>query len=152
MTLQDIGSIGELIAAIATVITLVYLAIQIRHGTEVVRNTQSQEFVRWRVDLLAPAITDREMTALWIKGGDHFDELDPVDQRRLVFFEWRAISGWSHYYHMRERGLIEDHHWSELMFLFERIGARQAMRAAWQENRGAYSEGFRTFIDQYLLQ
>ena len=150
MTLQDIGSIGELIAAIATVITLIYLAVQIRQSTEVARNTQSQEFVRWRIDLLAPAITDRDLMALWIRGGDHFDELDPVDQRRLIFFEWRAISGWSHYHRMREKGLIEDHQWSELMFLFERIGARQAMRAAWQENRAAYSETFRAFIDRYL--
>lgn len=150
MTLQDIGSIGELIAAIATVITLIYLAVQIRQSTEVVRNTQSQEFVRWRADLLAPAITDRELMALWIRGGDHFDELDPVDQRRLIFFEWRAISGWSHYYRMREKGLIEDQQWSELTFLFERIGARQAMRAAWQEYRGAYPERFRALIDRYL--
>jgi hypothetical protein len=33
VTIQDLGSIGELIAAIATVATLVYLAIQIRQNT-----------------------------------------------------------------------------------------------------------------------
>ena len=33
MTIQDLGSIGELIAAIATIATLVYLAIQIRQNT-----------------------------------------------------------------------------------------------------------------------
>jgi glucuronate isomerase len=33
VSLQDLGSIGELIAAIATVATLVYLAIQIRHNS-----------------------------------------------------------------------------------------------------------------------
>ena len=150
MTLQDIGSIGELVAAIATVITLVYLAVQIRQGTQVARSTQSLEFVQWRVELLAPTITDRELMALWIEGGDRFDQLDPVDQRRLIFFEWRAISGWSHYFHMHEKGLIEEHQWAELTFLFERIGSRQAMRAAWRENRGAFPEKFRTFIDRYL--
>jgi hypothetical protein len=150
MTLQDLGSIGDLIAALATIITLWYLAVQIRHGSQVVRHTQSQEFVRWRTDLLAPLVTDRETTALWLKGGSQFDELDEADKRRLMFFEWRAISGWSHYFHMREKGLIEDHQWSELTFLFERIGSRQAMRAAWRENRGAFTEQFRTFIDRYL--
>ena len=30
MTIQDLGSIGELVAAIATIATLAYLAIQIR--------------------------------------------------------------------------------------------------------------------------
>jgi len=33
ITIQDLGSIGELIAAIATIATLAYLAIQIRQNT-----------------------------------------------------------------------------------------------------------------------
>jgi hypothetical protein len=33
VSIQDLGSIGELIAAIATVATLVYLAIQVRHNS-----------------------------------------------------------------------------------------------------------------------
>jgi hypothetical protein len=147
MTLQDLGI---LIAAVATVIALLYLALQIRQGSQVVRSTQSQEFVRWRTELLEPVVDDRETTALWLKGGAEFDDLDPVDQRRLVFFEWRAISGWNHYYHMHKKGLIEDHQWSELTFLIERIGQRQAIRAAWQEFRDGYDDDFRTFVDRYL--
>lgn len=33
MTVQELGSIGELIAAVATLATLIYLAIQIRQNT-----------------------------------------------------------------------------------------------------------------------
>ena len=39
MTIQDLGSIGELIAAIATIATLLYLAIQIRQNTKSVQST-----------------------------------------------------------------------------------------------------------------
>ena len=38
MSIQDLGSIGELVAAVATVATLIYLSIQIRN------NTRSDEF------------------------------------------------------------------------------------------------------------
>ena len=44
MTIQDLGSIGELIAAIATVATLIYLATQIRQNTKAV---QSSNFSTW---------------------------------------------------------------------------------------------------------
>ncbi len=37
MSIQDLGSIGELVAAIATVATLVYLAIQVRHNTRALK-------------------------------------------------------------------------------------------------------------------
>ena len=42
MTIQDFGSIGELVAAIATVATLFYLAMQIRQGTRATRAASNQ--------------------------------------------------------------------------------------------------------------
>ncbi len=42
VTLQDLGSIGEFIAAIATLVTLVYLALQIRQNTRTVRTSTYQ--------------------------------------------------------------------------------------------------------------
>ncbi len=44
MSLQDLGSIGELIAAIATVATLFYLAVQIRHNSRAL--DRSNEFAQ----------------------------------------------------------------------------------------------------------
>ena len=42
MTIQDLGSLGELIAAIATLATLVYLAVQIRQNTsQIDQNTKA---------------------------------------------------------------------------------------------------------------
>ena len=38
MTIQDFGSLGELVAAIATFVALAYLAVQIRENTKAVRS------------------------------------------------------------------------------------------------------------------
>ena len=53
MTIQDWGSIGELIAAVATVLTLIYLALQIRANTAAVK----AESRRREVDTAAPYAT-----------------------------------------------------------------------------------------------
>ena len=42
MNIQDLGSIGELIAALATLATLVYLAIQVRHAKQQFREATQQ--------------------------------------------------------------------------------------------------------------
>ena len=39
MTIQDIGSVGELVGAIATVATLLYLAVQIRQSARLVESS-----------------------------------------------------------------------------------------------------------------
>ena len=43
MSIQDLGSIGEFVAAIATLITLVYLATQIRQNTKVAKAQLSKD-------------------------------------------------------------------------------------------------------------
>ena len=45
MTIQDLGSIGELIGAVAVVISLGYLAVQIRQNTKTVRTSTYQAFL-----------------------------------------------------------------------------------------------------------
>ena len=42
MTLEDLGNIGEFVAAIAVVVSLLYLAIQIRQNTKTVRTSTYQ--------------------------------------------------------------------------------------------------------------
>ncbi len=42
MTLQDLGSIGEFVAAVATLATLIYLALQIRQNSESVKSAAAQ--------------------------------------------------------------------------------------------------------------
>ena len=43
MTLQNLGSIGEFVTAIATLVTLVYVAVQIRQNTKMVRGATYQQ-------------------------------------------------------------------------------------------------------------
>jgi hypothetical protein len=56
VTIQDLGSIGELVAALATVATLAYLALQIRQNTEVLGHTAERAALddanKWRDNLI----------------------------------------------------------------------------------------------------
>ena len=51
MTIQDVGSLGELIAAVATIAPLAYLAIQIRQSTTSTRTGIDQEIVSTSIGL-----------------------------------------------------------------------------------------------------
>ena len=52
MTIQDFGALGELVAAVAVVITLVYLTIQVRQGNTLARaQTRQSMMEQVRADL-----------------------------------------------------------------------------------------------------
>lgn len=88
--------------------------------------------------------------ATWIRGDTEFDSLDKIDQQRLVLFEWRAISAWNNYFHLRRENLIDEQIWIEMLWVFETIGRRQAVRASWQIWKGAHSPEFQEFMERCL--
>ena len=92
MSIQDVGSIGELIAAIATVLTLVYLAIQVRHNSRAL--DRSNEFAQansihhltilfnelnWRL------ASDAELAGIYTRALNG-DQLSPTDATRFTAF------------------------------------------------------------------
>lgn len=150
MSIQDLGSIGELIAAVATIATLFYLATQIRQSTRTEKAGQSQEFVRWRTQLLDPILNNSELAELWVKAERDYDGLSPAEKTRIFAFESRAISGWNHYFHMHREGLVNEHQWREMVSNIERYGQRASLRAAWRDTWEGFEDDFREFGDHYM--
>ena len=91
MTLQDLGNLGELVAAIATVLTLGYLAIQLRQNTRALR---SQTFQQSSMDmsLTANAISsDGELAEIVVKASNGIGVLSPEERVRFHFWMLVAI-------------------------------------------------------------
>ena len=76
MSIQDLGSLGELVAAVATLVTLLYLAMQIRHNTrsldQSLENAVADGARRWREHV----IHHPEVAQLYLKGMFEPDSLD----------------------------------------------------------------------------
>ena len=77
MTIQDLGSIGELIAAIATILTLVYLAAQIRQNTKTVRSsTLHQNTDLWSALWLR--LADPDIARAYAQGMTGQPDIEPL--------------------------------------------------------------------------
>ena len=84
MTIEDIGSLGELIGAIATVATLFYLAGQIRANTGAVKSAAAQSvhenFATW-YRMLA---SDPELAQVLTDGLRDYSTLSESGKARFV--------------------------------------------------------------------
>ena len=90
MTLQDLGNLGEFIGAIAVVVTLVYLALQIRQNTaHLSQNTRSVHLsaLQANVDsgqrVREVLILNPELSDLYLKGLRGYSELELSDRLRF---------------------------------------------------------------------
>ncbi len=61
--LEDLGNIGDFLGGIGVVVTLAYLAVQIRQNSRSVKVSAAQSVLQslsdWRTDWAALALTDR---------------------------------------------------------------------------------------------
>jgi hypothetical protein len=84
VTIQDLGSIGKVVAAVATVATVVYLAIQIRANTSAVQSAAAQtvheSFATWYRMLAA----DAKLAQLVTDGLPYYASLSETDKARFV--------------------------------------------------------------------
>ena len=150
MTFQDFGSIGELIAAVATVLTLGYLAVQLRQNTRVLR---SQTFQQSSMDMsiTANAISSSaDLATIIVKASEGVGALSPEERVRFHFWMLVAIRRFEAIYVQGVYGSID----SVRIEGFERsiISLLSTGGAAewWQSTKSAFSSDFVIYADARL--
>ena len=109
MSIQDLGNIGEFISAIAVVISLIYLAIQVKSGRIALEDAQvrerlNQEFAsnEYFNQLRNLVASDEQLASIEIRGIANLSSLDEVERRRFD----ELMLGWvwaiQKYYHQQK--------------------------------------------------
>ena len=115
MTLQDLGSLGELVGGIAVVVSVVYLAIQIRHNTrgldqnsDLMRLSFENENRRDALLFRSAIVADPELTEIWRRGLAGDADLDPVDSARFHLLRVSISAMLRGQFDAQRRGLFDD--------------------------------------------
>ncbi len=110
MTLQDLGNLGEFIGAIAVVITLVYLAAQIRQNTRALHSSSYSQAAEqlWLVNLAIAQDGDLARIIAEFNAGKPLPLEDSV---RLESALNPLFFGMENLYRQYERGLLDSDTW-----------------------------------------
>lgn len=150
MTLEQYAQIGEIIAAIAVIASLIYVARELHQNTSQTRFTVAENQIAISKHMVKPVVEDRAFAELWAKGDSEFDALDPIDQQRLILFEWQAINAWSNAFEYRQQNLLSDAEWHHQLWIYKNMGRRESVRAAWSNFKSSYEKPFQDHMDGFL--
>ena len=150
MTLEQWAYVGQIIAAVAVIASLIYVARQLKQNTNAMIVSNADNFVNFNFQLNTPFALDRNFAELWVKAGKKFDDLDEVDRQRLIIWEFQAIAAWSNWFNLRQKGLISDAQWAELENTFEVFGQRESVREAWKTFKSGYTPEYQSHMAQYF--
>ena len=86
MSIQDLGALGELVAAIATVATLLYLAIQIQQNNRNLQESTSASIHQGWANINSRLSGDERFAEIFIRGREDLDALNPVELEQFRAF------------------------------------------------------------------
>ena len=86
MTLEDLGNLGDFLGGIAVIVTLVYLALQIRSNTQTVRAASLESVVNSHSQFLDRLASDSELSRIWFSGLWAGAELTPGKASAFLHF------------------------------------------------------------------
>ena len=149
--LDALGNIGDFLGGIGVVVTLIYLAGQIRQNTRSIRTSAYQAAQRDVGELLAGLSHDVELTRILFDGLRGFESFPQEDRRRFATFMASLLRAYENLLHQTRLGSVDPALWEGLLYELRRMFAEPGTRAWWADGQGAFNRELRDFIEQQVI-
>jgi hypothetical protein len=146
VTIDELGSVGEIVGAIATVATLLYLSLQIRANTLATKRQSLDDTIERVVQWQARLVESPDLARAWIDGTKSFRELSLDNQIRFTAQITEILGGIEATLEAAKFGNVKP----------ETVGAVQAMISNLLRNEGVRewweTNGRRTFAHDFVIE
>ena len=151
LTLDALGNIGDFIGGIGVVVTLLYLAGQIRQNTRSVQVSAYHAAQRDVADVLDTVSSDPELTRIFFDGNRDYESLSREDRRRYALCITSLLRKLENILHQTRLGTLDRAQWEGLFSEFRRIFAQPGTRAWWVRGRSAFNRELQNFVEQEVI-
>src|SRR5215475_1430321 len=152
MTLNDLANLGQVVGAIAVVISLIYVALQIRQNTNAVRSATAQtvheHFSNW-YNLLA---ADAELAQIASKGLRDYASLSEQERVRFIAIFMSFVSYSQNAFLKWREGLLKPALWLGWEQVMLNLFGAPGGKAFWKERSYLFGEEFRRYIEDDLMK
>jgi len=147
MNLEALGNLGDFIGSIAVLVSLVYLAIQIRKSTETERTSTYQSIVSDFGQMNQSLAADPELIALYVRGLEDFDALDATARARISQVFYMTFRYFENMYYQQRKGYLEDEVWVGWKRLMLTYFSNPGFQTWWGMRRDVFGEPFARFLE-----
>lgn len=149
MTLNDLGNIGELVGGIGVAISLLYLAVQIRHSGQISRFDAHRSLSDAMASIFVRMSSDPELYRIWRLMTETPDQANDDDRERFGMLLYQFFTTLSD----AERfGRMDSDLQTRYRQYLYRFLSYEAVRAWWSRQGAHYGEQFRALVEGRLRE
>jgi hypothetical protein len=152
MNWDAIGAIGEIVGAAGVILTLAYLAVQIRQNTEETRSGQTQDLISANSEANYLMVTDKELADLIQAGMADPSALSDSDQFRFNLFWFAAYNRFDFAYHQYSRGRLDPELWEKMDYEIPLYLSLPGSHAWWERDKPRFSRKFVEYVEKRLSE
>ncbi len=145
---QILGSYGEFVGAIAVVITLAYLAVQVRQNTLALRASSINSMTQFANDIRTNLFSDPEITAIYMNGLRDVESLNDLERERFRLLMTNAL--WALWNAYTQAQLGDTQSWDAQKPLLRRFLSLPGGDWFWRTYRNEFSSEFQAEVDLVL--
>ena len=146
MNWDAIGAVGEVVGAAAVVVSIVYLAVQIRQNTNSTKSAVESEIALTLANAAFEG-ADGPIPEIMFRGLGDFDKLNDEEKARFVFYVLGWFRVWQLAYDQRNAGNLSDDSWESLTHFIASAYASPGVRRIWEVRGATFKKGFRDFVE-----
>ncbi len=152
MNLNDLANLGQIIGALAVVISLFYVASQIRQNTNAVRSATAQtvheHFAKW-YHLVA---ADDELSQIVAKGLRDYTSLSEKERVRFIAAFMAFLSCSQNAFLKWREGLLASPLWMGWQHVIMNLVGAPGGKAFWKDRAYMFGDEFRRYIENDLIK
>ncbi len=147
MNWEAIGASGELIGAMAVVVSVLYLAYQVRAQVRESRIGAMHEVSDAFREGVAATFLDKELAELFIEGKDGIEHLNDTQRIRFIALVQRNYRVWEDAFHQYDAGRLDELLWVSINRQYSALLRWPGFQWVWSIRRDYFTADFAAYVD-----
>ena len=146
--LAELGQIAEIVAALAVVISLIYVGKEVQNNTSAVRGAAMQAIATTDADALMTIASDADLSEIVRIGQQDPSQLTPADAFRYTLFMRQFWLSFQNIFQQSELGLIDSSVWKSYLTVICGMYANHGTRETWPDHVNVLDTKFAAVVEQ----
>ncbi len=146
MDFSTIGTLAEVVSAVGVIVSLIYVAAQVRHNTRAVRSATHHALVTTRLDYVALVADNPELSRIVRVGSEDYAGLDQDERHRFGLVMYYSFSAGENFYYQYRQGALDREQWERWCETLRVYFAQPGIREWFETTPQQFTASFAAFL------
>jgi hypothetical protein len=151
LNLDTLANLGEFISAVAVVLSLVYLAFQVRQNTQSLRTENYARALDRVAALQARLSADPELALIISRGVLDTSSLSPQQRIQFTWAFYEMFGAFEFMYDQAQAGALPAHVWERWSATLSWWVSLPGVQSWWRGKPAPFGSGFSAFVETRLI-